>query len=338
MFTSNRNEITSLYGVDADGDGVEDDDIANAWFIGEPVLVEFGLESDGIWQEGDDIPSPFEPGDAKFKDINGNGEFEGDNDRTVVGQREPKFIWGLGNTLNYKNFSFSFFVTGQHGFIREFRQLDPSLGGSNFPGRAVNMLDEGDGWWTPENRSNTRPRLNYNNALGQQFYADRDFVRLQDVSLSYTFNDAVLDKLKLSNLKVFLSGRNLVTLTDWPGWDPENGDNNFNAFPAARTYMIGRFIGAVSMGSLNNKVKKYLTMVAFSLLSFAFIYLITSIKNDGNAFYFEALSLKDVALFLVFLTLNFLAFLVGQGKPARLLSVFAAAIIVLLIAMEAKSR
>lgn len=97
--------------------------------------------------------------------------------------------------------------------------------------------------------------------------------------------------------------------------------------------MIGRFIGAVSMGSLNNKVKKYLTMVAFSLLSFAFIYLITSIKNDGNAFYFEALSLKDVALFLVFLTLNFLAFLVGQGKPARLLSVFAAAIIVLLIAM-----
>lgn len=239
MFTSNLNEITSLYGVDADGDGVEDNDIANAWFIGEPVLVEFGLESDGIWQEGDDIPSPFEPGDAKFKDINGNGEFEGDNDRTVVGQREPKFIWGLGNTLDYKNFSFSFFVTGQHGFIREFRQLDPSLGGSNFPGRAVNMLDEGDGWWTPENRSNSRPRLNYNNALGQQFYADRDFVRLQDVSLSYTFNDAVLDKLKLSNLKVFLSGRNLVTLTDWPGWDPENGDNNFNAFPAARTYMAG---------------------------------------------------------------------------------------------------
>ncbi|WKN45451.1 SusC/RagA family TonB-linked outer membrane protein [Tunicatimonas pelagia] len=238
VFTSNRNEIVSLYGFDADEDGVEDDDISNNWFIGEPVLVEFGYVFDGIWQEGDEIPFPFIPGDVRVKDVNSDGEFDTD-DRTIVDQREPQFTWGLNNRFTYRNFEFSFFVNGQHGFSRWFQPLDPSNAGDNFPDRALNMLDEGDGWWTPENRSNTRPALNFRNSLQQRLYAARDFVRIQDVSLSYTFEQSFLDRLNLSNLKVYLSGRNLATFTDWPGWDPEIGSPTDEGFPAARTFVAG---------------------------------------------------------------------------------------------------
>ncbi len=97
--------------------------------------------------------------------------------------------------------------------------------------------------------------------------------------------------------------------------------------------MIGRFLGSVSMGGMTDKMKKYGLMALLSIGSFAFIYLITGIKNDNDLFYFSPLPFSEVALFIGFLVLNYLAFFIGKGVPARTLSVFAFVVIVLLITM-----
>ena len=97
--------------------------------------------------------------------------------------------------------------------------------------------------------------------------------------------------------------------------------------------MIGRFLGSVSMGSMSDGVKKYAIMAALSVGSFFFIYLITGIKNDEESFFFEPLPFADVSLFVLFLVVNYLAFFVGKGNPARTLTVFASIVAALLVAM-----
>lgn len=97
--------------------------------------------------------------------------------------------------------------------------------------------------------------------------------------------------------------------------------------------MIGRFLGAVSMGSMSGSVRKYLIMAGLSVISFLFIYLITGIENNEGVFYLELLPFGQVSFFIIFLLLNYLAFFVGNGKPARTLAVFASAVIILLLLM-----
>jgi hypothetical protein len=97
-------------------------------------------------------------------------------------------------------------------------------------------------YWTPENQINNWPILNYGNPLGWGFYQSRSFVRLQDLSLAYTFPQALAGKINLSGLKVYLSGKNLFTWTDWIGWDPEHGAGGINPGnngPLMKTYTMG---------------------------------------------------------------------------------------------------
>ena len=97
--------------------------------------------------------------------------------------------------------------------------------------------------------------------------------------------------------------------------------------------MIGRFLGSVSMGSMKDGVRKYAIMAALSIGSFLFIYMITGVKNDEEAFYFSPLPFSEVSLFILFLIINYLAFFIGRGNPALTLSVFALIVIALLVAM-----
>lgn len=181
-FSFNRNKIMKLTGRDLDGNGVEDDDIASKWFIGEPQGSHFDYVFDGIFQEGDDlslIPGA-KPGDIRFKDISGpegipDGKITPD-DRTVISNDQPDFLAGITNIFRYKNFSFtSTFYTRQGG-----KSGISSLNhGTNFANTS-NVLNVP--YWTPENKINTAARIDYKNPLGYAFYQDRSFVRLQDVS------------------------------------------------------------------------------------------------------------------------------------------------------------
>lgn len=216
----NRNKIVHLYGYDANNDGKEDDDLLNNWFIGQSITSYYDYVFDGIYQEGDEIPSGSQPGFVRLKDLDGDGTIT-PNDRKIVGSGgQAKFRGSLTNTFRYKNFTLSMMFNTMLGWQSDFILLDPnSTRSENSPGRALNQIDVD--WWTPENRSNSRPSLTYTNSTGHNWYVSRNFVRLQDISLGYNFPESVSAKLKLNRLRVYASAKNLFTWTDYPGSDPE---------------------------------------------------------------------------------------------------------------------
>lgn len=238
-FSYNRNKIVKLFGTDLDNDGREDDSVANSWFIGQPVNSFYDYVFDGIYQEGDtDIPEGSEPGFVRVRDLDGDGEIT-PADRTVVGSgTNPRYILGLRNNFRMGNFSMSIFVNSLLGWEAPFNLINPLV-----PGRSFNQLDAG--WWTPENRSNNRPGLNYSNPLDTNWYMSRDFVRIRDVSFAYDFDQKILEKLKISSLRLSLSAKNLYTFTNWLGSDPENGQGytseqgSDDIYPMPRTLSLG---------------------------------------------------------------------------------------------------
>lgn len=217
-FTLNRNKILSLTGNDFNEDGIEDDDISSGWFIGHPLGANYDYVFDGIYQEGDDfsLQPDAKPGYIKFKDINGDGSIT-PADRQVVSSDQADFLTGITNTFSYKGLSLMVMVNIRKGG----ESANPGMNlGRNFYYEA-NILDVP--YWMPDNPINTHPIINYPDPLGYGFYQSRSFVRLQDISLSYDLPQSLLDSWNITALKLYLSGKNLATWTDWNGWDPENG-------------------------------------------------------------------------------------------------------------------
>ncbi|GGG74508.1 SusC/RagA family TonB-linked outer membrane protein [Parapedobacter pyrenivorans] len=236
-FSLNRNKILKLTGNDLDGNGIEDDDIASGWFIGYPLGSNFDYVFDGIYQEGDDfslLPGS-KAGDVKFEDVNGDGSIT-PADRRVLHNTHPDFLAGITNTFSYKQFSLMVMFNVRQGG----NSANPSINiGRNFYYES-NTLDVP--YWTAENPINDYPAINYGNPLGYGFYQSRSFVRLQDVSLSYNFSSSLLEKMRIQNLRLFVSGKNLFTWTKWNGWDPEYGGGGRgpeNNGPILKSYTVG---------------------------------------------------------------------------------------------------
>ncbi|MEQ6119137.1 TonB-dependent receptor [Reichenbachiella sp. MALMAid0571] len=236
-FTMNRNKIQKLTGNDLDEDGIEDDDIASKWFIGEPLGSNFDYVFDGIYQEGNDfsaIPGT-QAGHIKFKDIDNDGVITPD-DRQVIHSDQPSFTMGITNSLSYKGFNLMAVLNIRQGGYSANSAINP---GTNFYDLA-NIFDLP--YWTPDNPINTHAAINYKNPLGYGFYQSRSFVRLQDVSLSYSIPSIIVEKASLGSVQVYVSGKNLATWTDWIGWDPEHGAGGLdpgNNGPLMKTYTIG---------------------------------------------------------------------------------------------------
>ncbi|GAB2578509.1 SusC/RagA family TonB-linked outer membrane protein [Spirosoma areae] len=242
IFSANKNKIVHIYNSDTNGDGREDDDLGNRWFIGQPVSVLYDYSFDGIYQQGDNLPTGYKPGWVRVKDLNGDGKFDAANDRSVIGQLQPNLRWGITNVFRYGNLSLSVFINAMQGWMQSLSILDirnAPTGAGNYPERPANMIDAG--WWTPENQSATRPGMSYTNPLGHNYYMSRDFIRIQDVSLSYEFPKTVLSRLKIGSLRAYASGRNLATFTKWLGPDPESGYNRQDSpfYPTPRTVTLG---------------------------------------------------------------------------------------------------
>ncbi|MCF6356415.1 MAG: TonB-dependent receptor [Draconibacterium sp.] len=250
-FWLNRNKLVSLYGLDANEDGVEDNDIGSNWFIGESLGVVYNYTTDGIVQVGDtEYLETYggKPGDVKFVDINGkdedgnltgkpDGKINAD-DRSIIGNSNPNFRMNISNTINYKSFELYFdfnIVAGggkenyyMAGNQRAYLGLVPITG---------NWLNQD--YWTEEKPSNTIPRPDYQNSHGYGFYQSRAFARLANLTLSYTFNNKVKETLKVGDLRVFVSGKNLLTFTNWVGLDPENAGQIGSSSPVIRTFTTG---------------------------------------------------------------------------------------------------
>jgi TonB-linked SusC/RagA family outer membrane protein len=234
-----------------DDEGNYIDDIDSKWFIGEPVNVNYHYVFDGIWQEDQDgtAQGDVTAGDIKYKDVETDGVADGviaPDDKQIIGRRIPDFTAGLTNTFKYKNFTFSFFLNSIVGITKAnslLKTVDSDLRTNRYNAT----------FWTPENMSNDYPRNGDNpdvNKFNIPFYRNADFLRLQDVSLSYQIPVGTVNKLKLNNVEVFANIRNLATWTSWVGLDPEfsrHGDTSEAAAQAAvpqtATYLFGVKIG-----------------------------------------------------------------------------------------------
>lgn len=210
-FSANKNKIVDLYGD-------KKDDVGNRWFIGQPISVVYDYQMTGIWQTGED-PSKQDPGskpgDLKFADLNGDGKITADLDRKVLGQLAPKWTGGLTNTFHYKNLHLNVFIQTAQGITKN----NPDLTYADETGKRNTPAEVG--YWTAENKSNSRPALSYNNTRGYGYASDGSYTRIKDVTFSYVFPQSMLQKLKLGSLTLYASGRNLHTFTNWIGWDPE---------------------------------------------------------------------------------------------------------------------
>lgn len=239
VFAFNQNKIIDLY-----GDGK--DDVGNKWFIGQPINVNYDLQYDGIYKNAKDsaasvIRSPMPVlGYVKVKDINGNDTIRASEDRVIIGQNDPKITWGFTNTFTYRQFSLSIFVHSVIGVTKENPLQQDNVGTD-----VVTNTTQKD-WWSTSNPNGTHwandPLANINPAV-IKVYENADFIRLKDISLAYNVPTSLLKKTGFTNLKVYASARNLLTITNYKGLDPELGANYQLSVPLQREVTVGVSIG-----------------------------------------------------------------------------------------------
>ncbi len=221
---------------------------------GLPLGHFYGYKTNGIYQTQAEIDalnaaSPegtyhegAAPGDLKFVDINGDGEITAD-DRTNIGDPIAELTMGFNFGFKYKNIDFSAtaFASIGNDMVRDYERKNL------YANRGTYMLDR----WQGSGTSNSVPRAvggaSINTDLFSDFYVeDASFVRLQNVQIGYTFNQDKMKSIGVDKLRIYLSGNNLFTITDYLGYDPSasNGapigsgiDKGF--YPVARTYLLG---------------------------------------------------------------------------------------------------
>ncbi len=237
----NRNKLIHLYGEDKDGDGKEDDDIANSLFIGKSLTAIYGFEQDGIVQETDTEYinlTGAAPGAPKYKDLDGVSGITSD-DRKILGYGKENFRLNLANELSYKNFDLYIMISGIFGGNDYYLKSNTAAYLTAGTGRFNDNMTSKP-YWTPENKSNVYPSAYFAGDGRYLALQSRGFVRIQDLSVSYTVDQSWVKDLNISRLKVFISAKNLATFTNWFGGDPEVGTPvRENTFPVPSTYTLG---------------------------------------------------------------------------------------------------
>ncbi len=241
-FSTNKNKL--LKGVLQDPiTGAYIDDVSNRWFIGKPVNVYYDYKFEGIWQLGDDIANSAQPnarpGDVKVADVSGpDGVPDGlitADDRVTI-DRNPQWLGSLSSSLAYKDFEFSADLYTVQGVKR----ANIFLTEYNYGGRMDGMLNGiKQDYWTPENPSNTafRPHAtNYSDYRGAMAYQDASYFRLRNVTIAYNLPGKWLKAAGISRVKVYVTGDNLWTSTDFKSYSPEL---NPDQYPETKNYTFG---------------------------------------------------------------------------------------------------
>ncbi|MFV0506535.1 MAG: SusC/RagA family TonB-linked outer membrane protein [Bacteroidales bacterium] len=227
-FSANRDEIVALR-----GDGV--DDLSKGWFIGKPLQVNWGYNPIGVYKTQEQVDKSAQPGaslgDAILEDVNGDGTITPD-DRKVISSRNPDFRYGIKADFRYKNLALNVFLNGVAGMTQTNHWLNPGVWQ---PDKNTNYLDMP--YWSVTRPDGDYVSPAYNKPVDHAFYQDASFLRIQDVTLSYNLGDFLLEKLKIKDWQLYVSGRNLYVWTDWIGYDPESGSSD--AYPMPRTFVLG---------------------------------------------------------------------------------------------------
>jgi TonB-linked SusC/RagA family outer membrane protein len=223
---------------------------ANIFIEGEETALFYGFETDGIYQTGDTTIGNAQAGDVRIIDQNGDNVINL-SDRTIIGNPNPDYTFGINLSVRYKAFSLSALVNGVYG--------NDIINGNliqmgNAEGLFRNILSDAyHGAWRPEKPSNSYPRIGYLGNDGPEFLAisdryveDGSYLRLNNITLGYDLPIKENNTIKGAN--IYVTGQNLLTLTNYSGYDPEitsfmwtgliNGVD-WNGPPNSRNILIG---------------------------------------------------------------------------------------------------
>ena len=211
-----------------------------------PINVFYGYVTDGIFQNQSEVNTHAvqpgaEPGDIRFRDLNNDGVIN-DSDRTVIGNPNPSWLFSMNNSLSYKGFELSVFLQGIAGNkIYNANNID-NTGLAAAYNQTTDVLKR----WQGEGTSNSMPRAvfgdpNQNTRVSDRFVENGSYLRLKNITLSYTFPKQWLQKAQIENARLSLSCENVATITGYSGFDPEVGINGIdqNRYPISRTFSLG---------------------------------------------------------------------------------------------------
>lgn len=256
--SSNRNKITKLNGSTLD---MMHQDL---YMEGHAMGTVKGYKVAGIYQSQDQISKLNEQamakgygfyqngaavGDYMFADTNGDG-FISEADRTAIANPEPKVFGGWSNTLSYKNFTLSMLFQYQLGGDAYYSTMQESASGAI----GMSILREMYGNTWTQDRTDAKyaklmwmPNAYTNTQANDRYVYSNSYFRLRNITLSYTFEPAWLERLHVSGASVFFTATNLFTITDWPGLDPDMAATNAftkttetkDVYPMSRSFSFG---------------------------------------------------------------------------------------------------
>lgn len=192
------------------------------------------------------------PGQAKYKDANGDGVYN-ESDQGIIGCGQPMFNWGWTNTVSYKNFDLSLFITGFHGFDI-YNATHQSRFGS-LPGCTTDLITPNPEFlnrWTPENEDTDIPGFvqvgkgDIREALSTRFVENGSFVKIKSITLGYNLPENICQNLGINNFRVYGSVQNPFHISGYSGLDPEAALGNsltqgvdWGAYPNGRNFIFG---------------------------------------------------------------------------------------------------
>lgn len=221
--------------------------------VGQPISQRYGYVATGLFESEEEIANSslqsgdVRPGDIRYKDLNGDGVINTDDQAAIGYGNVPRIVYGLSFGGGYKGFDLSLFFQGVGQVDFNYASgygTQPFSQGSTFGNMYNTVLDR----WTVDNPNPDAmyPRLSTNQDVTTNYYTSTwwihraDYLRLKQAELGYTFTDNdFLRRFEITKLRLYTSGTNLFTLSSWDFWDPELGDGTGAVYPNTTVYNIG---------------------------------------------------------------------------------------------------
>lgn len=229
---------------------------ANNAFItkpGYPIASFYGYKYMGVFQSEEELAkyphlSNDKVGDGRYEDVNKDGKLD-QNDKTILGDNNPLFTAGFSNSFRYKNFALDLQFTGSYG--AEVFSFYKRMCGIYHGDR--NGLIEQMGRWQSKDQPGdgihfrpTRTPSGWQRDPSSAWVQDASYLRLRNLTFGYDFDQKILDKIKMKGLRLYVTGQNLFTITNYVGYDPETSSESglsqggdYLGYPAARSFIIG---------------------------------------------------------------------------------------------------
>lgn len=248
----NRNNIVKLDGMSntlVNSGNVDMPGLVGSFVqtVGQPMGTFLGYTYAGVWQQSEVSTAAMygcKPGDAKYVDVNRDGVIDA-NDVGIIGNAQPKFTYGINNTFHYRGFDLNIFFQGVSGndiYNQNRVRRESYSGGDSFPTNP-NIANH----WTQNNPSQTPSFSGSEMVNSSRWVEDGSYLRLKSLTLGYTFPREWMGRSNISNLRLYVSARNLWTITDYSGFDPEAsmGMDAYGAgidrgiYPSAKSWIVG---------------------------------------------------------------------------------------------------